>query len=423
MKFNRLVILLFFPIVFIQKMHPCSAYKVTVASRTMFGINFDTWTINPKIWFEKKGYGAVFSGANYDEGGLRPQSGMNEFGLIFGTLATATPFDRKDMRDKKQIPTRVSYLKDILHTCKTIEEVKAYIEQYEHSVLENDVFIYTDRSGKYLVVEPFKILEGNENKYVQGNFCPSTITDPGSIKQQRYINGTAFLKNKIDTSLAFCTALSDTMHVCREKIGDGTLLTSIYDPTNVEVYLYFYHAYKQKVKFNLEEELAKGDHSLEIASLFPSNPEYLKLIEFKTPFNSALICGLIFTFMFLFLFSFPYFLINYFRNRKVKYAGIKFVLAVLSLCMAYYMSALLREINIFYFPAPYKSYQFSLIDLSSYLPFIILVLIVPLLAINRNVFKDKIWGVIPKLLFSLNNLAYLILIGLFFYWKFYNIIG
>src|SRR6185369_6292211 len=122
-----------------------------------------------------------------------------------------------------------------------------------------------------LVVEPYTLTLGNDSKYVLANFCPSTITDFSTIKQTRYINGTAFLKNKIDTSVAFCSALSDTMHVCRKKHGDGTLLTSIWDLSNGIVHLYFYHDYKHTVQFSLKEELSKGNHSYEIASLFPAN--------------------------------------------------------------------------------------------------------------------------------------------------------
>ena len=401
--------------------HSCSAYKVTVGGHTLFGVNFDTWTINPKIWFETKGYGAVFSGANYDNDGLRPQSGMNEFGLAFGTLATLTPSNRKDFLNKKQITSRINYLKDILHSCKNVEEVKAYIEQYDHSALQNDVFIYTDKSGKYLIVEPYTLTIGKENKYVLANFCPSTITDFSTIKQERYINGAAFLKTKIDTSVAFCTALSDTMHVCRNRIGDGTLLTSIWNPTNGSVYLYFYHDYKHQVKLDLKKELAKGDHLIEITTLFPANSEYQKLIDFKTPRNNNYINTFILTCFILFLFSFVYFGVDSFRNRKIKYFYFKLLLAVLSLFMAYYMTVLIRESGVFYFPAPYKSSDFGLIDISSYLPFLILVLIIPLLIINTNVIKFKVWGTVSKLLLTLNSLAYSILLALFFYWGLFNV--
>jgi len=421
MKLFRLFIVLFLLIFSSKNAHSCSAYKVTVGGHTLFGVNFDTWTINPKIWFETKGYGAVFSGANYDKDGLRPQSGMNEYGLAFGTLATPTPQNRKEMLNKKQITSRVNYLKDILHSCKTVEEVKAYIEQYDYSALQNDVFIYTDRSGKYLIVEPYTLTLGNENKYVLANFCPSTITDFSTIKQERYINGAAFLKTKIDTSVAFCTALSDTMHVCRNRIGDGTLLTSIWNPTNGSVYLYFYHDYKHQVKLDLRKELAKGDHLIEIASLFPANPEYQKLLDFKTPANNNYINKFILACFILFLLSFIYFGVAYFRNRKIKYSYFKLLLAVLSLFMAYYMTVLVRESGVFYFPAPYKSSDFGLIDIASYLPYVILLLIIPLLIINITVINYNTWGAVSKLLLTLNSFAYIILLILFFYWGLYNV--
>ncbi len=423
MTLFRLFIATFLLLIFSKNAHSCSAYKVTVGNQTKFGVNFDTWTSHPKIWFEARGYGAVFTGANFDEDGLRPQSGMNEYGLAFGTLATPAPSNRKEMLYKKQITSRINYLKDILHSCRTVEEAKAFIEQYDHSSLQNDVFIYIDKSGKYMIVEPYTVTLGNENKYVLANFCPSTITDFSAIKQQRYLNGVAFLKNKIDTSVAFCTALSDTMHVCRKKVGDGTLLTTIYNPNNSIIHLYFYHDYQNQVQLDLKKELTKGDHSFEIASLFPVNPEYQKLLDFKTPANNNYINNFILACFILFLFSFVYFVVDYFRNRKIKYSYFKLLLAVLSFCMAYYMTVLIRESGVFYFPAPYKSYQFGLIDIASYLPFIVILLIIPLVIINIKVIKYNVWQTISKLLFTLNNFAYIILLVLFFYWGLYNFIN
>ncbi len=421
---NKLFLLTALLILSLNPGYSCSTYKVTVGDKTMNGMNYDTWFSQPRIWFETNGYGAVFTGANYQGGNdLTPQSGMNEYGLSFGTLATPTPDKVKSFVNKKPIQSRSKYLKDILHTCKNVEEVKAFIEAYDHSTLSNDVFIYIDKSGKYLIVEPYELILGNEDNYVLANFCPSTITDFGSIKQQRYVNGTAFLKNKIDTSLAFCTALSDTMHVCRKKIGDGTLLTSIWDLNNGIVHLYFYHDYKHMVQFNLKEELSKGNHSYEIASLFPANLEYQKLIAFQTPLNNQAIDWFLRICFMLFVFSFIYFLISYFKNRKTELIEYKLLLAALSLCLAYYMFALATEMAIFYFPSPYKNYKFGLIDIASYLPFLLIVLIFPLLIINRKVFEMKIWNTFSRFLFTANSIAYIILIAFFIYWGFYNILS
>lgn len=402
----------------------CSTYKITVGDKTIYGMNYDTWFSQPRIWFETNGYGAVFTGANYQGGNdLTPQSGMNEYGLSFGTLATPTPNKVKSFDNKKPIQSRSKYLKNILHSCKSVEEVKTFIEEYDHSTLSNDVFIYTDKSGKYLIVEPYELILGNDNKYVLANFCPSTITDFSRIKQPRYVNGAAFLKSKIDTSLAFCTALSDTMHVCRKKIGDGTLLTSICDLSRGMVHLYFYHDYKHMVQFNLKEELSKGNHAYEITSLFPANIEYQKFIDFQIPMNNNKIDWFLRISLTLFVFSFLYFLISYFGNRKTEFANYKLLLATLSLCLAYYMFVLATEMGIFYFPSPYKNYKFGLIDIVSYLPFLLVFLIVPLLIINRKLIKSKAWKSFSRFLFIINNIAYLILIVLFSYWGFYNIIN
>lgn len=423
-KFHKILLLTVILQLNFSNVFSCSTYKVTIGEATLYGMNYDTWFTSPRIWFETSGYGAMFTGANFQGGNdLTPQSGMNEFGLSFGTLATPTPENGMVSPGKKQIPGRSKYLKDILHSCKTVEEVKSYIEQYDHSTLSNDVFIYTDKSGQYLIVEPYTLTLGNNNKYVLANFCPSTIADFSAIKQQRYMNGTAFLKNKIDTSFAFCTALSDTMHVCRKKVGDGTLLTSIWDLNKGIVHLYFYHDYKHQVQFNLSQELAKGDHSFEIATLFPPNLEYQKLFSFKTPMNSDFIKWFLCVCAALFLLSSPYFLVSYFRNRKAKYANYKLLLSFLGLSMAYYMFCLLTEMEIYYLPVPYKHYKFGLIDIAAYLPFLILLVFIPLLIINKKVVKGNAWINISKWLFTINNFAYFTLIVLFAYWGLFNFLN
>ena len=265
----------------------CSMYKVTVNGKTMVGCNHDTWLETPHIWFETKGYGAAFTGARYDgTNGIAPQSGMNEFGLVFSRLAAATPKAKIVGANKKQIDTPTLYLKNVLHSCKTVADVKTYIENYDHSVFSQDVFIYIDRLGNYLIVEPYLLTEGKDSSYVLANFCPSEIVDFSTITQQRYKKGKAVLTTNSSTSLAFCVTLSDTMSVCRTAHGDGTLLTSIWDNTAGNVHLCFYHNYEHQLQFNLAHELSLGNHSIDVVKLFPPNKEFKQLQAYKTPLNS-----------------------------------------------------------------------------------------------------------------------------------------
>lgn len=406
-----------------QQTYSCSTYKITVNGITLFGSNYDTWFIAPRIWFETEGYGCAFTGANSIGGnGFAPQAGMNEHGLVFASLAAATPNNGGPTPNKKAIGNRTLYLKDIMHRCKSVDEVKIYIEQYDHSVLSNDVFLYADSTGRYLVVEPYVMTLGNDDRYVLANFCPSTITDYSTIRQARYTNGTAFLKNKIDTSLAFCAALSDTMHVCREKIGDGTLLTSLWNLNDGTIHLYFYHDYRQPVQLNLKDELAKGDHSMEIPRLFAPNAEFKKLQEFKTPLNSTTVDVLLRFCFVLFLISAFFFLVSYLIKRTaIKFSTLRLLLFPLGLIMAYYMFLLGSEINIFYFPAPYTVSGSPIMNAFSYVPFLMLLLIIPLLSINIRLFINSSWGLIPKWILTVNNITYLLLIALFTYWGLYDV--
>jgi len=411
-----------------QKGFSCSMYKVTVYGKTMVGSNYDAWWLTPRIWFEtgtKAGnYGAAFTGGRHDgANGFAPQSGMNEFGLAFSRLAAHAPAKTiLAATNKKTITNPTHYLKDIIHKCKTVEEVKNYINQYDHSFFIEDVFIYVDKSGSYLIVEPDTMTMGNEASYVLSNFCPSVTTDKDARKLDRYRKGVDFLKEKTDTTISFCTALSDSMHVCRKKIGDGTLLTSIWDLDKGITYLYFYHDYNHLVQFNLKDELAKGNHMIAVPSLFPPNAEFEKLRNFKIPQNSLPIMFFLLFCGGLFLFSAAFFLASFFKNRKAStYSFIKLALVPLGIITAYYMYVLARNIGIFYFPAPYRDNGFTILHLAAYIPFLLLLLMIPLFALNIKIIREHTWKFFPKLLFTLNTIAYLILIGLFAYWGLFNV--
>ncbi|WP_445454690.1 hypothetical protein [Flavobacterium sp. 25HG05S-40] len=405
----------------------CSGYKITKGHKTILGSNEDAWRVTPHIWFENTSgigkYGAAFTGSRYDgANGYAPQSGMNTKGLAFERLASYHP-KQQGFANRKTITNPTQYLKDILHRCATVAEVKAYISQFDHSYFIEDVFIYVDKFGNYLIVEPYTLTLGNEPTYVISNFCPSITPSENANKLDRYRNGVAYLKNKLDTSLDFCTALSDTMHVCREKIGDGTLLTSIWDLQDGKVNLYFYHNYKTTVQFDIKEELQKGDHSIAINTLFPTNPEFEKLRAYKIPKNCPAMGLIILGAAGLFLLTFLFFLFQFLRRKEHPSYGYMQVLMIpLSLIMCYYMYVLLFSINVYYFSAPYKDSTNVLVSLSSYIPFLMALLIIPLCTINYRLFKEMSWSFWAKALVTLNTMVYLILIGLFVYWGFYSVL-
>lgn len=404
----------------------CSMYKITVGDKTMVGTNEDAWRTASSIWFEtgKEGeFGACYTGSRSVGGNsYAAQSGMNEHGLVYSRLASYHPSrpDKAGVK-RKTIQRPDDFLKQILHKCKDVDDVYAYMKQYDHSIFIHDVFIFVDKSGKYLIVEPYSMEIGNEPNYVLSNFCPSMTSEVQRRNLGRYRKGVDFLSNGANTSLQFCTLLSDTMHVCREKIGDGTLLTGIWDAKNGVVNLYFYHDYSNVRTFNIGEELAKGNHSIDLTALFPNNLEFEQLKTYVTPLNTPslrIAMVLLGAFFFVSSLLFAFGALKKTKNQNRLFKGI---FSLLCLTMFYYMYVLVTNMNIFYFAAPYEHFMSNLISMSSYIPFIMLAAMFPSVKLNYKILKEHSWGIFWKFLLTSNNFAFIVLFGLFIYWGFYDI--
>ncbi|MCB0667671.1 MAG: hypothetical protein KDC80_17700 [Saprospiraceae bacterium] len=403
-------------------------YKVTVGGKTLVGCNEDTWRTTSRIWFENAKepheFGAIFTGSRQVSlKQFAPQSGMNEAGLTFSRLAAYYPQQDTKGKQKKRIINEVEYLVAILHQCATIEEVKEFVEQYDHSFFIEDVFIYLDSTGKYLVVEPYNLIEGNNPYYVLSNFCPSITDNEQARKLERFRNGEDFLQDhQPDSSLSFCRALSDTMHVCRNRNGDGTLLTSIWDTKSRSVNLYFYHNFDTTVQFNLAEELQKGDHILNTADLFPRNLEFDRLIEYKTPFNTpllrvllALVGGALPLVALIFL------LVSVLDRNLANLNRVLVIAAIVDVFLALYFFVLATNINVFYFDAPYRHFSSNLISAASFIPFLLLLSAVPVLLLSAGFIRKAKRRTWIKSLLVANNFVYLTAIFGFAYWGLYTI--
>lgn len=402
-------------------------YKITVDGNTMVGCNHDTWLTTPKIWFEnakqQNEFGTVFTGSReVSINRTTPQSGMNTMGLVFSRLASYYPEQNNPFSNRQKITNEADYLSAILHKCATVKEVKKHIEAYDHSFFLNDVFIYIDSLGDYLIVEPYKLIEGNNPNYVLSNFCPSITDSNQARKLERYRNGEQFLKTHgAIASLDFCTALSDTMSVCRSRKGDGTLITSIFDTKAKKVNLYFYHNYDDLVQFSLTEELSKGDYSINLPEIFPANEEFQTLVNFKTPSNSVVLrILLLFTAGLLALNTFTFILSLFWKNKfSLGLRKTVTVISIFNVMLVVYIFVLLTNKSIFYFDVPYKHYSSNLISAFSYMPFILLVVFIPLLIQTKSqlkLFQMRLF----KVAMVLNSALYVILLLGFGYWGLFN---
>ncbi len=352
--------------------------KVTINGHTYVGNNEDSWRMGSRIWFEssKQGkLGCVFVG--YDG---HPQGGMNEAGLAFDGLAVYPKPIRNEPR-KKEVSNATEFLKQIMQSCRTVEDVKRFAVQYNRQkFFNNGEHMFVDRAGNYVVMEPDTLISGNDDKYLLANFCPSLTSEEEKLKSwDRYKRGKMFLDNHAsDTNPNFGFALTDTMHECRERIGGGTMYSYVADLDKGDFTLFFYHDFKRPITFNLQQELAKGDHELKMASIFPPNQEYLTFINTKTPRNNTSLLLFLFSGGGLFAFSSIFFFVSLLWKRskllhEIQGRNAKLLLVVVSAMMLYYMTVLYKDEGIFFASAPFKNFQFSLHDITAYIPFLLLV--------------------------------------------------
>jgi tetratricopeptide (TPR) repeat protein len=266
-----------------QNAFGCTMFKLTMYGKTMVGTNEDYWNPNSRIWFEhgKVGeYGAVYVG--YDN--FWPQGGMNQAGLVFDGFSMDY-LAISDTLGKKSLDA--NFLQDLMRKCANVDDVKKYFAQFNLKGLETSMFLFIDKTGKYLVVEGDSLITGNNQSYVLSNFYPSLIKEGNEIGLPFYHKGKKLLDSKKDTTISFCSSVMDTMHQERNW-GAGTMYTTIYDLKDGTIFLYFFRDYTHVVKFNLNQELKKMDYSLVIPDLFPENKRGQDFLNNYNAINSSL---------------------------------------------------------------------------------------------------------------------------------------
>jgi len=400
--------------------------KVTINGHTYLGNNEDSWRLGSRIWFENGSHGklgAVYVGYS----NLFPQGGMNEAGLAFDGLTTLP----KPLKKSNALPVgnALEFVKQIMQTCKTVDDVRRFAIQYNRQeFFNNGEYLFADRSGHYLVMESDTLLMGNDDKYLIANFCPSVTSEKEKLGWDRYRRGIEFIRNHPgDTNNNYTLALVDTMHVCREKVGDGTMYSFVADLDKGEMSLYFYHDFQHEVRYNLRQELSKGDHVIDMLTIFPPNKEYQQLLSYKTPQKNVWVLAFLYLVSGLFLFTAIFYIFSLILNKKINviqkntYPGIKLGLVMMGILLVYFSMVLAKNEIFFYFPSPYHEPGFSMSNIAAFIPFLLLILVIPFIRWNYMIIRNSNWGIFSKGLFVLNILVYLCLVALFVYWGFYNI--
>ncbi len=276
----------------------CTIFSISIGDKVLFGNNED-YRFNPETSFISfippqeidnfrdlpdlndtlNIYGTVVVGSIVTQNNQEffcPQGGMNDQGLCYDANSIPGEILNYEVRDWS--PSSSHW--DILWHCQTVEDVINWYENHHITYSPWDgQWNYVDASGAAVVVtatngEVTYINKENDSYLVSTNF---NRADPSSHYYDypcwRYDTAVSVLEeiqNEDDLTVEVCEGILDSTHFELNLFNDvQTLYSNIYDPVNLDIYLYHLYDFQNPLTFNLVEEYSDVNTSNCNYSLYP----------------------------------------------------------------------------------------------------------------------------------------------------------
>ncbi|MFC1726135.1 carcinine hydrolase/isopenicillin-N N-acyltransferase family protein [candidate division KSB1 bacterium] len=255
----------------------CTGISVTKNGVALFGNNEDYYpSYDYKIWFLPAGngkYGTVYWGHN----NTYAQGGMNDQGLCFDGYGT--PRINLEFPSDK-IPFNGNLTDKIMRECATVDEAIELINIYRYDVLRNvGQLMFADKTGKSMIVggwnsthDDIAIIQKTKTYQIVTNYfllSPSL----GGYPCWRYDTAKRMLEQNDDATIENVRSILDAVHIRENGQQCTTLYSFICDLQNLDIYFYYFHDFEKVVKFNLVEELQKGNRYFSISSMFTNSDQ------------------------------------------------------------------------------------------------------------------------------------------------------
>ncbi len=260
----------------------CTMYKVTQDGKTIVGNNEDWLSPNTQIWFENKGaatYSVMYVGFMD-----MAQGAVNEAGLVLDGFATSW-MPVKNIEGKTKIDLD-HVIETVMQTMSTVEEVKAYYEQFDLSAMASNQLVYIDRSGTYLIIEGDEMIIGEDPEKTFSNFYYSQTESIHDVQLPYYQQGLQYIEaTEAKGTLDYCSTVMQQM---AQTDITATQYSTIYDLAAMKVRIYYHYDFAEYIEFDLEEEFKKEDYKVMMADLFPETSAgkqfYLKYNNPENPY-------------------------------------------------------------------------------------------------------------------------------------------
>ena len=248
----------------------CTIFTVNISDTIYFGNNEDYRLPRTYMWlvpsqeitplFETiTTYGFVAFGFRYndDPADGYAQGGMNDQGLcVDGNGLPAIPMNP---HPEREVPY-TNVLEQTLFECANVSEVIHWYQTHYLGSVWSCQIHYADASGDAVVISvgldgEFAFTRKNSSHYlVSTNF---NLANPanGWYPCSRYSTATSMLASITDEVELTVGACRDVLDAVHQEGEYGTKYSNIFDPVNLEFYLFYNHNFDKRVSLDLLSEL------------------------------------------------------------------------------------------------------------------------------------------------------------------------
>ncbi|MBU7015431.1 MAG: linear amide C-N hydrolase [Theionarchaea archaeon] len=309
----------------------CTVFTASMGDTVLFGNNEDVGDKRATVWFVRATedtYGWVYFGfRNYPIlRGHFPMGGMNDQGLCFD-ITSIPECKMSPYPGKLPVVNGGVFGETVLKNCKNVEEAAQFIEQYDLSSFGDMQFLFADRTGNAMVLCPgtdgtMKVIKKAGVYQITTNFN----------LLQRNLGYPCWRYNTAEGMLAEVKSEDDLtveyfLEILKATCNQGTTYTTIYDPVHGIAYFYNKQNFDDVAVFDLKDELEKGNHSYDAATLFSmriseeseesESPSEIKESEEPEPFSTVSSPGLLSSLLYVIL-ALVLSMVGVFVYKKVK---------------------------------------------------------------------------------------------------------
>lgn len=256
---------------------PCSAVTKNDGENVIFGGNLDWANPYTQVKFapgENGKNGVIYFGHSLDQA-IQGLWGVNDKGLVVTSLST--PYKKiKRSIFKKDYIGHINL--KILEECNTVEEAIKLVNKFEKGYLTVEQLFIADKSGKSIIIDGTKNIEREENFQIVTNFMQSEK----KIKNAPCYRYRAISKN-IDKVPLNVSGFEQLLELAKQSPSgqSPTIVSFIADLNKMELNLYHFGDFNNKITFNIEKELNKPAKKINLYDVLPNQNQEKFLTKYK----------------------------------------------------------------------------------------------------------------------------------------------